>query len=268
MASALILEAANTIGLFSNQLTTNSSESVKRRVASAASRQRPVTRLFDRRPDRTDALELTGASNVTGTSGSRFTLDGLLITGRGVRIEGELAEVTIRHCTLVPGWEIDEDCEPQWENEPSLELVNTDALVTIEHSILGSIRVDENEVTDDPIRIHIRESILDATSTKHIALGGVDEPVAHASLTIVRSTVFGRIRVHSIELAENSIFNNVVKVARSQVGCVRFCYVPDGSRTPRRYNCQPDLVQQVVQDNGDIPDTEKSAEMQRESDRV
>ncbi len=181
----------------------------------AANRKRPVIRLFDRRPDRTDALELTGASHVTGTSGS-----------------------------------------------------NTDAVVTIEHSILGSIRVDENEVTDNPIRIHISDSILDATSTKRIALGGVDAPVAHASLTIVRSTVFGRIRVHSIELAENSIFNNVVKVARSQVGCVRFCYVPDGSRTPRRYNCQPDLVQQVVQDNGDIPDTEKSAEMQRESDRV
>lgn len=234
----------------------------------AANRKRPVIRLSDRRPDRTDALELTGESNVTGTSGSRFTLDGLLITGRGVRIEGELAEVTIRHCTLVPGWEIDEDCEPQWENEPSLELVNTDALVTIEHSILGSMQVDENEVTDDPIRIHISDSILDATSTKRVVLGGVDAPVAHARLTIVRSTVFGRIRVHSIELAENSIFNSVVKVARSQVGCVRFCYVPDGSRTPRRYNCQPDLVQQAVQANGDIPDTEKPAEKQRESDRV
>jgi hypothetical protein len=147
-------------------------------------------------------------------------------------------------------------------------LVNTDALVTIEHSILGSIRVDENEVTDDPIRIHISDSILDATSTKRVVLGGVDAPVAYASLTIVRSTVFGRIRVHSIELAENSIFNSVVKVARSQVGCVRFCYVPDGSRTPRRYNCQPDLVQQAVKDNNDIPDAEKPAEMQRESDRV
>ncbi len=252
----------------------------------AANRKRPVIRLFDRRPDRTDALELTGASNVTGTSGSRFTLDGLLITGRGVRIEGELAEVTIRHCTLVPGWEIDEDCEPQWENEPSLELVNTDAVVTIEHSILGSIRVDENEVTDNPIRIHISDSILDATSTKRIALGGVDAPVAHASLTIVRSTVFGRIRVHSIELAENSIFNSVVRVARSQVGCVRFCYVPEGSRTPRRYNCQPDLVEQAVDEaeateirtveeqadeameSKTVEEQEIKAEKQRESDRV
>ncbi len=223
---------------------------------------------------------------MTGTSGSRFTLDGLLITGRGVRIEGELAEVTMRHCTLVPGWEIDEDCEPQSENEPSLELVNTDALVTIEHSILGSMRVDENEVTDDPIRIHISDSILDATSAKRVVLGGVDAPIAHASLTIVRSTAFGRIRVHSIELAENSIFNSVVKVARSQVGCVRFCYVPDGSRTPRRYNCQPDLVQQAVDEaeateirtveeqadeameSKTVEEQEIKAEKQRESDRV
>ena len=29
--------------------------------------------------------------------------------------------------------------------------------------------------------------------------------------------------------------------ARTQSGCVRFSFVPLGSRTPRRYRCQPDL---------------------------
>ena len=28
---------------------------------------------------------------------------------------------------------------------------------------------------------------------------------------------------------------------RRQSGCVRFSFVPDGSTTPRRYRCQPDL---------------------------
>jgi hypothetical protein len=50
------------------------------------------------------------------------------------------------------------------------------------------------------------------------------------------------VRAHVIELAENSIFDGQVRVAHSQVGCVRFCYVPPGSRTPRRYNCQPDAA--------------------------
>jgi hypothetical protein len=58
----------------------------------------------------------------------------------------------------------------------------------------------------------------------------------------VRSTIFGRVRAHAVSLAENTIFNGLVRVARTQQGCVRFCYVPPGSRTPRRYNCQPDLA--------------------------
>jgi hypothetical protein len=56
------------------------------------------------------------------------------------------------------------------------------------------------------------------------------------------STVFGRVTTHALALAENSVFTGVVRVARRFPGCVRFCHVPVGSRTPRRYQCQPDLV--------------------------
>ena len=66
--------------------------------------------------------------------------------------------------------------------------------------------------------------------------------LAHAALTILRSTVIGIIRTHAIDLAENSIFAGRVEVGRSQRGCMRFCYVPPDSRTPRRYRCQPDLA--------------------------
>ena len=31
-----------------------------------------------------------------------------------------------------------------------------------------------------------------------------------------------------------------IGVARRQIGCMRFCYVPCRCRTPRRYRCQPD----------------------------
>jgi hypothetical protein len=65
-------------------------------------------------------------------------------------------------------------------------------------------------------------------------------------LTILRSTVFGIVDVHAMELAENCIFNDCVNVARRQLGCMRFCYVPNGCRTPRRYRCQPDGVEQTV----------------------
>jgi hypothetical protein len=172
----------------------------------------------------------------------RLVLDGLLITGRSVQITGELSEVVIRHCTLVPGWSIDTHCHPENETEPSLELTDTNARLRVEHSIVGTILIAENEVTTDPISIQVSDSILDATRNDLQALSGPGYRIAHAVLRIVRSTVLGRMRLHAIELGENSIFMGRVQVARSQMGCVRFCYVRPRSRTPRRYNCQPDLV--------------------------
>jgi hypothetical protein len=70
--------------------------------------------------------------------------------------------------------------------------------------------------------------------------------IAFVVLTVRNSTVFGIVDVHAIELAENSIFNHCVNVARRQLGCMRFCYVPAGCRTPRRYHCQPDLGTQPL----------------------
>ena len=77
-------------------------------------------------------------------------------------------------------------------------------------------------------------------------MSGPDHDNAFASLTIARSTVIGTVLTHAIELAENSLFTSTVTVARRQTGCVRFCYVPPGSRTPRRYECQPDLVERAA----------------------
>ena len=42
-------------------------------------------------------------ATVSGAPGSRFVLDGILVAGLPFNVEGDLAEVTIRHSTLVPG---------------------------------------------------------------------------------------------------------------------------------------------------------------------
>jgi len=229
-------------GIYSEQINIElGAKSLQIRAASGAC---PVIRLLDYQPSLPDAL------SVTGEAGSSFTLDGLLVTGRPVRIKGPLQEINIRHTTLVPGWALHTDCEPHRPIEPSLELVNTTATrVAIEHSIIGSIQVNQDQVKQDPVPIHISDSILDATSADLEALGAPEWPLAHAVLTIVRSTVFGYIDVHAIELAENSTFNGLVRVGRRQRGCMRFCSViVPGSRTPRRYNCQPDLVEKAVKE--------------------
>lgn len=230
----------------------------------AADGARPVIRLLDRYTNRPDAMVIAGVLRQPDEHGEpygehhhgheghrplpRLVLDGLLITGRSVQISDRLEEVIIRHCTLVPGWSLDQHCEPENETEPSLELINTAGRLIVDHSIVGTIQVDESEVKTDPIAISIRDSILDATRPALDALSAPGDRLAHAVLTIARSTVIGRVRVHAIELAENCIFDGRVRVARSQRGCMRFCYAPPGSRTPRRYNCQPDLVAAGLKD--------------------
>lgn len=248
----------------------------------AASGARPVLRLLDYQAESPDSFSFLVAP------GSGLTLDGLLITGRPVHIEGYLppappvepppqdddkqpappaaanpaganpaggwdvpASVRIRHCTLVPGWTLNENCEPKRPAEPSLELYNLQARVEIERTILGSIQVYQDEVLADPIPLVLKDSILDATGStcdepECEALGAPGSAFAHVFFTVLRSTVFGRVLAHAVELGEDSIFNGLVRVARRQRGCLRFCYVMPGSRTPRRFNCQPDLVEEPV----------------------
>ena len=156
-------------------------------------------------------------------------------------------EVVIRHCTLVPGWTLECDCEPCQPAKGSLRLRNLQGRISIEHSIVGAVRVHEDEVRAQPIDLRISDSVLDATNLARAALsrpGGSE--IAHAALTIVRSTVLGETHTHVMRLAENSIFAGHTCVARRQIGCVRFCYVVPGSRTPLRYECQPDLAERAA----------------------
>ena len=238
----------------------------------AANGCRPIIRLMDWHTDLPDALSVRGAR------GSRLTLDGLLITGRGVQVykpdaapngapdsnDGDLCDVTIRHCTLVPGWSLDYECEPCQAEEPSIELSGTAAQIKIEHSILGSIMVDAGVNAAEPLRLCISDSIWDATSNELDALSDDDGSTALVRLAIARCTVFGQIRAHEIALAENCIFSGQVHVAHRQTGCVRFCYVSLDSRTPRRYECQPDLVKQAVNGDGDIAPADKPAAVQQD----
>lgn len=233
----------------------------------AAQGKRPLIRLLDYKVNQPDALRVSTEAEA-GEQADGITLDGLLIAGRSVQIEGRIRDVAIRHCTLVPGWTIDEYCEPEHGVEASLELIDTEACVQIERSILGTIRVVQNAVETEPISIEISDSIIDATERELEALCGPDGTIAHAVLHIRRCTIMGTVQTHAIELAENSIFDGVARVARRQRGCMRFCYVPRPSRTPRRYNCQPDLVERAVDEDESIDPTERDTIKRRERDRV
>jgi hypothetical protein len=242
---ALVIELAES-GLYDGGLDIqlDAGEAIQIR---AAERTRPVLRLLDVHASRPDAL------SVGGMAGSRFILDGLLVMGRGVEVHGpqdddpgatpgDLCELVIRHCTLVPGWSLHCDCDPKRPGEPSITLDATTASLRVENSILGPVSVVSPSRRTEPVNISFCNSILDATGVDRIALGAPDEAVAHASVAFSRCTVIGQVQAHALVLAEDCIFGSVVRVLRRQLGCMRFCFVPTGSRTPQRFHCQPDLA--------------------------
>jgi hypothetical protein len=57
-------------------------------------------------------------------------------------------------------------------------------------------------------------------------------------------TVLGAAHVRELTSVSESIVTGPLMADRRQVGCVRFSYLPAGSRTPTRHRCQPELAAQ------------------------
>ncbi|MFB7614940.1 hypothetical protein [Kitasatospora sp. NPDC056181] len=171
------------------------------------------------------------------------------------------ARVVIRHCTLVPGWGPHHVCGPERPAPPSLELAALPgAEVEISHSIVGPVRIEAAARGGVPLRLAVNDSILDATHPDLEAVGGGGPGVAPAVLEVARTTVLGSLQVHAIEHGENTVFLGEVLAARRSTGCLRFCWVPTGSRTPRRFHCQPDTALAAL---GDAPSPDLAAAVER-----
>ena len=155
----------------------------------AAPGTRPVILLQDRYANRPDAMRVYGTGQPNGTASTgpapaaepplpkldpitgcldypippmpTFVLDGFLVTGRSLLVTGPVARVTIRHCTLVPGWSLECDCTARRGEEPSVELTSTPAKLVVDHSIIGSIQV----TLDEPPATRSRSTPTTASST-------------------------------------------------------------------------------------------------------
>lgn len=214
----------------------------QRLIVRAAEGRRPILRLLDSRPDQHDAFLVRGQPD------SRFTLDGIIVTGRAVRVEGELRRFEMRHCTLVPTRAAsNEDDSVLAESSLQIDRLAEDSEIIIEHSILGPIVVED---PGEPLKICISDSIIDALDDRARAIwSGRDGfgVAARVAVQIRRTTVFGEVHAHVIDLAEDSIFSGCVHVELRQRGCMRFCSIHCGEATPRRFHCQPD---QAIADAG------------------
>jgi hypothetical protein len=198
---------------------------------------------------RRPVLVLNGALLISGGAAAEVVLNGLLIVGGTVRlpkqsgVANELGQLTLRHCTLAPGPSPAIGEVPAQPSMPRLIVEALHASVELDRSITGAIR------SVDTARFRISNSIVDALDETAAAYAAPDGVGAGATLTVTNSTVIGRVHALSLQLASNTIFfagrtdfdpsAAPVIASRLQEGCVRFSYVPPGSRVPRRFHCHP-----------------------------
>jgi hypothetical protein len=197
---------------------------------------------------------LLGDMRVASTPLARLILDGLLLEGT-VDLPGELAELVVRHCTLVPGRSLDAHGLPRQPTTPSLTAAQPaqPRTVIVERSILGPIRMPA-----ELAELRLGDTILDAPPPPpdgaRVALaadGAGDLPGPAA--TIERCTVLGAVHVRELRLGSNAIFAaGPLRCERRQAGCLRFSsYEPEGSSPPRRFRCQPDLALEAADPGAD-----------------
>lgn len=216
-------------------------------VLEAASGQRPV---------------VLGSVTVTAPTGgspdAALTLAGFAVEGAVVLGAESLGRLRLVDCTLVPGRALDEEGTPQDLDAPSISATAPNDRLRIEvvRAIVGRLIVPA-----ETAGLTVADSVVDAGAGSGRAAiaatpGGLRPGPA---TTIERSTVFGAVRVRELALASQVLFTDRVVSERRQAGCVRFSFVPDGSRTPRRYRCQPDLA---LEDEPGASAARLSAELQ------
>ncbi len=186
-------------------------------------------------------LRLTGTGNNIEVIGNHanagLILSGLLIEG-AINIQDSLGKLEIIHCTLVPGISLNEHGEPVNPASSSIHAAvsNISLNIDINYSIVGALRLPE-EMT----RLTIMGSILDGLGDVAIAHTGTNDKSGPPTI-LDRTTVLGSVFVKELILASEMIFTREITSEKTQIGCMRFSYVPENSQTPRRFRCQPDLV--------------------------
>jgi hypothetical protein len=155
----------------------------------------------------------------------------------------DAGSVQFSDCTLVPGIALSCDGSPVHPGEPSIVAPTPGAAVSLLRAISGPLAIASGSTT------RVCSSIVDAGSRCSVACAAADLTSEGADLHVEDSTIVGKIHVRTMELASNTIFvarrakfdpwKAAIWCGRKQSGCVRFCFVPADSITPKRYRCLP-----------------------------
>ena len=221
---------------------------VRKVVVRSSNRARPLL-------TRNDQLKLAMDPDTT------VELNGLLLAGGPLVIEesadSEARNLVLRHCTLVPGLARNADGTPTSIGRASLIVLHPFASVTLDHCIVGPV------VAAEGAEVRANDSVIDASAEDEVAYCGRaagtgtvtsaadrqtgDGLAAGGHLTLEACTVLGKLHAERLDVSNSLLvaaragggdpWPAPVWAERRQVGCIRFSFVPPGSRTPRRFQC-------------------------------
>ncbi|SPE40632.1 conserved hypothetical protein [Candidatus Sulfopaludibacter sp. SbA3] len=180
------------------------------------------------RPHLRGSIAAQGTALASSQNPGALYIDGLLIEGSVAINNGNLGTLGLSHCTVAPGGGLNVLTSGAAGGD------NSGLTVNLYRTICG------------PVTFNQCQAALNAVDSI-VGSGPANAPVAPAIATpnstigIQTTTVFGATQCR-IANASDSIFTGLVTAGRHQAGCVRFCSVPAGSQTARRYYCQPDLA--------------------------
>jgi hypothetical protein len=212
-------------------------------------------------------LLLDGPITIMGDASSTFILNGLVVAASNgmspapgdlraalvhlplVRLTGTtnlLGNLSLTHCTVVPGWSVGPSGAPSFPSQPVLVVEPAGVAVTATRSIVGAIRAA------DLATINFTDSIVDATGRTQIAYAAADGDSGGGAVTLNGCTVTGKVHATELTLVSDSIiwaelgasdkWASGLVADRKQQGCVRFSFLPVKAVTPRRFEC----VEQVL----------------------
>src|SRR5262249_14055102 len=233
---ARIQDALNALGPGGGVVLITDSGRYEEALSITAPAQKSVELRADNRCRPT--IVLIGELTLSGGSAAAIGLNGLLISRAALRVPNvagnSLAKLSLKHCTLVPGWLLAADCAPAHPNDPSLTVEIDDAAVTIERSIVGGLRIGPES------SVSATDSIVDATGVTGVAYSALDGSSPGGDLQLVACTVIGKVYALRLPLVSNSIllaqlaagdtWSAPIIAARRQEGCVRFSYLAPAAR--------------------------------------
>src|SRR5262249_9327536 len=217
-------------------------------------------------------LILGGEISLTGGTEGAFDLNGIVIAYAPpspgaplpaallhVPSTSQLTHLGLTHSTLVPGWALlpNGDPDPTYFGLPTLLVEPSGIEIIVQKSILGGMRINVEATAK------LSDSIMDATDMTAVAYVASIDPIANrpqpgGALTMIGCTVVGKVYSELLTLVSDSIIWAALSAAdtaatpplgaaplwavRRQEGCVRFSYLPEGAIVPRRFKC----VEQAV----------------------